>query len=215
MENPSIPEQNCAYCDGLFTPKRRWIQKYCCESCRTLACRERKNGISGTLESKPRSFGMNDLKNIIDTIQAVNSAYYNHFQKTTDETHLMVKELWKKYPDEDHRRLINKIDSKNRDMESKLKDITHSVQEIKTENKIQFRAVQDKLNDQDLNTFFSSIFAHLLSQMITKLVKGENPNQETLNDLFNMMAELKDEVGSKSTKQESRIPPNPKEKIKN
>lgn len=215
MENRTIPEQNCAYCDGLFTPKRRWIQKYCCESCRTLACRERKNGVSGTLESKPRSIGMNDLKNQIDTIQAAINVYYNHFQKTTDETNLMVKELWKKSPNEDLKKFINKVESEHIELQSMFKDITHSVQEIRTENKIQFREVHDKLSNQDLLTLISSIFGPLLGQKIFDFIKGKNLNQKTLKDLFNVMAELKDEMASKPTKQESRIPPNPKEKTKN
>lgn len=35
---------SCNFCGTSYTPKRRFIQKYCTESCRVLACRERKNG---------------------------------------------------------------------------------------------------------------------------------------------------------------------------
>ena len=34
----------CAYCRTHFLPKKRFVQKYCSESCRVMACRARKNG---------------------------------------------------------------------------------------------------------------------------------------------------------------------------
>lgn len=34
----------CAYCHTHFLPKKRFVQKYCSESCRVMACRARKNG---------------------------------------------------------------------------------------------------------------------------------------------------------------------------
>src|SRR5688572_9525141 len=53
----------CQYkgCGKLFESKRRWTKKYCCDSCRVMASRERKYGLGGTLENKPRSKGVNDL----------------------------------------------------------------------------------------------------------------------------------------------------------
>lgn len=35
---------SCGFCDTAYVPKRRFVQKYCSESCRVMACRERKNG---------------------------------------------------------------------------------------------------------------------------------------------------------------------------
>ena len=32
----------CAHCGSLFIPKKRFVQKYCSESCRVMACKERK-----------------------------------------------------------------------------------------------------------------------------------------------------------------------------
>lgn len=37
----------CQYCETWFLPKRRFIQKYCSESCRVLACRHRKKDLFG------------------------------------------------------------------------------------------------------------------------------------------------------------------------
>lgn len=39
-----IANVNCNFCGTTYTPKRRFVQKYCSESCRVMACRERKNG---------------------------------------------------------------------------------------------------------------------------------------------------------------------------
>jgi hypothetical protein len=35
-------EITCAYCGDAFIPKRRFVQKYCCNSCRVLDFRKKK-----------------------------------------------------------------------------------------------------------------------------------------------------------------------------
>ncbi len=50
----------CHYCMASFTPTKRFVQKYCGESCRVLACRQRKTGINNiqdTKNDKKESFG--------------------------------------------------------------------------------------------------------------------------------------------------------------
>lgn len=49
----------CSYalCGDTFVPKRRRVQKFCSDSCRTLASKHRKNGQSGFL-IKYRSKGV-------------------------------------------------------------------------------------------------------------------------------------------------------------
>jgi uncharacterized protein (UPF0335 family) len=37
----------CMYCETWFYPKRRFMQKFCSESCRVLACRHRKKDLFG------------------------------------------------------------------------------------------------------------------------------------------------------------------------
>ena len=39
----------CQYCETWFLPNRRFIQKYCSESCRVSACRKRKGGLFGVV----------------------------------------------------------------------------------------------------------------------------------------------------------------------
>lgn len=38
----------CQYCGTYFIPKRRFVQKFCSESCRVMACKKRKTGMFGT-----------------------------------------------------------------------------------------------------------------------------------------------------------------------
>ena len=46
--NDDIMHQ-CQYCETWFLPNRRFIQKYCCESCRVSACKKRKGGMFGVV----------------------------------------------------------------------------------------------------------------------------------------------------------------------
>lgn len=41
MANTSSHSELCAYCKKEFTPKRRWVQKYCGSACRVAASNER------------------------------------------------------------------------------------------------------------------------------------------------------------------------------
>lgn len=62
----------CQYCATWFEPKTKFKQKFCSESCRTMACRERKNGLGGTL-AKKRDFTSNYvLAKRIEALEAKN-----------------------------------------------------------------------------------------------------------------------------------------------
>jgi|GEM_PF-6209996 len=63
----------CQHCRSYFTPRKRFVQKYCSESCRVMASRQRKSGInnfqginSGTKNSsnknKAKDSKQNELK---------------------------------------------------------------------------------------------------------------------------------------------------------
>lgn len=41
----------CLFCKTPFNPARRFVQKYCSESCRVMSCNARKHGLRGTYES--------------------------------------------------------------------------------------------------------------------------------------------------------------------
>ena len=60
----------CQYCSTWFVPKRRFMQKYCCESCRVMACKKRKNGLYGV------SGG-----NVHDRNKTTNTELYNQMEE--------------------------------------------------------------------------------------------------------------------------------------
>lgn len=49
----------CQYCGTWFMPKRRFVQKFCSESCRVMACKKRKVGLYGTVGGN-----LNDRNNV-------------------------------------------------------------------------------------------------------------------------------------------------------
>ena len=49
VHNNGSTMHECQYCGTWFVPKRRFMQKYCSESCRVMACRDRKSGLYGTM----------------------------------------------------------------------------------------------------------------------------------------------------------------------
>lgn len=58
----------CLYCNSWYEPKRRFMQKYCRESCRVLACRNRKNtlfGVEGGKQSDRNATTNTELYNSI------------------------------------------------------------------------------------------------------------------------------------------------------
>lgn len=201
MRTPNISDQNCAYCDEIFTPKRRWTQKYCCESCRTLACRERKNGESGTLKSKSRSIGMNDLKGQIDSMRTIISLHQKHFQETIHKIYFMVSDLGSKYPDEDFNKCLNNIVLDQKRMQSELNKINLSIQESKSQNMNQYRTIQRKLSDQDLLTVLSSVFGSHVGKKILDLISGKNQIKVTPENLLKEILELREDLNSKPSNQ--------------
>jgi len=78
----------CQYCSTWFEPKTRFKQKFCSESCRTMACRERKNGLGGTL-AKKRDFTSNYvLAKRIEALEAKNEKSLKYmYDKLLDRQH--------------------------------------------------------------------------------------------------------------------------------
>lgn len=59
----------CQYCQQWFEPKIRYKQKFCSESCRTMACRERMHGLAGTLQGKRQATSNADLLRQLQVIE--------------------------------------------------------------------------------------------------------------------------------------------------
>ena len=82
--NDDIMHQ-CQYCETWFLPKRRFIQKYCSESCRVSACKKRKGGMFGVVGG-----------NLYDRSNVTNQTLVNQIQnqyKQVEELKEQVKAL--------------------------------------------------------------------------------------------------------------------------
>ncbi len=68
IEEKELYQGNCQYvgCGKSFESHRRWAKKYCSDSCRTLASRYRKDGVSGSKIVNPRTKGVNDVYELIN-----------------------------------------------------------------------------------------------------------------------------------------------------
>lgn len=47
VHNNGTTMHECQFCGTWYVPNRRFMQKFCRESCRVMACRERKKGLYG------------------------------------------------------------------------------------------------------------------------------------------------------------------------
>ena len=56
------PEYNCHYCGKSYEPKRRYVQLYCCTSCRVSAHKRRKK-MSSTLPKNGLSLPQKEINN--------------------------------------------------------------------------------------------------------------------------------------------------------
>lgn len=77
----------CIYCGTWFKPNRRFIQKYCTESCRVLACRKRKTGLMGTAGG-----------NMYDRNNVTNQTLVNEINELKDK----IREFESKHKDRHH-----------------------------------------------------------------------------------------------------------------
>lgn len=95
IQKGGVTMHQCQYCDIWFTPNRRFIQKYCSESCRVMACKHRKRGLYGTMGGT-----------MYDRNKVTNSEMYNMLETLQNE----VKRL-KSSKDTDQAIMVSKVDS--------------------------------------------------------------------------------------------------------
>lgn len=92
----------CQYCDTWFTPRSKFKQKFCSESCRVMACRERKHGLAGAYSLKRESTSNADLLRQLKQIKAdsreilkrdANEAFEGVLSRQHKTDLLMVQEI--------------------------------------------------------------------------------------------------------------------------
>ncbi len=90
----------CAHCDTFFIPKKRFVQKYCSESCRVMACRARKAGKS----EKPAS----PLGRKTNTTHRTPAS--NDTKQTPEQNNTHLLEELKSYLDDRDAKLLKKVE---------------------------------------------------------------------------------------------------------
>jgi len=190
-----LEPQNCHYCEALFQPKRRWVQKYCCESCRTMACRERNNGVGGTRETKMRSTSITDLNNTICSYQ--NQSLEQLMKLNYDLFELKLNfGTFTRQSDSDNRSIKNHIVTSQ---DSLLKNMRISFNQIDLELKQQAIKMQILSNNQSTQqriTILTGLFGKQIGDLIWEKgkksflgKKGEN-NEDKLEKIMAVIKEL-------------------------
>jgi len=169
MESP-LYESVCQYagCGKTFQSKRRWVKKYCSDSCRTLASRYRLNGLGGSKIETPRSKGVNDLykstsefqSQLMERFRALDAAvaFINQSAFNIDASAGRQSEALTA--------LYDRINKEMSQQEQSLMKLSKQLETLHTELKALSLAVSDVRNRQsthDLVVVLSSILGpHLL-----------------------------------------------------
>lgn len=189
QKNP-IPPQNCAYCNAEFQPKRRWIQKYCCESCRTLACRERNNGVGGTLSNKRRSVSVTDL-----SIQFQNQQGLIINQLSSNNLMIMEMKFSTEQLIKDNIRTIERSESKislNQDaMHKSLNSHLVKLEDKIVSQTIQIGLIKNQQSTQQWLTILGSLFGPKIGELIwekgKEIITG-NKEENIMDKLDKLMS---------------------------
>lgn len=196
-KNINIEEQNCEYCEALFFPKRRWIQKYCCESCRTLACRERKAGEGGNLKNKKRIVSITDLSY---QLQRQNELFVKQICENNNRVISLsfsveesIKDLRNSMNESSHKQNMSQKKALN-----SLNDTLESMRIDSIKQTLSLQAVKQVLTNQQWVAILSSIFGPIIGQKIwkkgrEKLIGCKNIDEkEMLKTILGLLKEAKE-----------------------
>lgn len=162
----------CLYCRLLFQPQRRWIKKYCCESCRTLACRKRKNGVSGTMHDRVKSVSVTDLYRIQEQLIAEMKDARQVTNLWMQEVMRVVHEIKLDQKPESIKELERIIYEWQRNGMSKVPEQVSEMRMGRLKQELQTSQILKTQNVQMLLTVLSSLFGPILGQEIWNGVKG-------------------------------------------
>lgn len=190
-----LEPQNCHYCDALFQPKRRWIQKFCCESCRTMACRQRNNGIGGTRKTKRRNTSITDLNNALVSYQ--NQSLEQLLKLNNDLFELKLNfSSFTRQSESDNRSVKDHIMTAQ---DSLLTNMRTSFNQIDLELKqqaIKMQLLNKNQNTQQWITILAGLFGPQIGDLIWKkgknaflVKKGEN-DKEKLEKIMAVIKEI-------------------------
>lgn len=175
MKNQKLSKINCLYCNELFLPKRRWMQKYCSESCRTLACRKRNNGVSATLKDNTRTLSNKDLSIQLSGYQATIESLSNQLMLNHQIQEYSIRKIESLL----NENKIEKVQEELKElrqffrekMEKEVRPIQLDLHQIKRTN----LARSQELQIQNLITILSTIVGPEIGKIIFDRMKPKSP----------------------------------------
>lgn len=190
-----LEPQNCHYCDALFQPKRRWIQKFCCESCRTMACRQRNNGIGGTRETKRRSTSITDLNNALVSYQ--NQSLEQLLKLNNDLFELKLNfSSFTRQSESDNRSVKDHIMTSQDSLLNNMRTSFNQIDLGLKQQAIKMQLLNKNQNTQQWITILAGLFGTQLGDLVWKKGKkailgnkGEN-DEDKLERIMGIIKEL-------------------------
>ena len=177
--NDDIMHQ-CQYCETWFLPTRRFVQKYCSESCRVSACKKRKNGMFGTVGGK-----------VYDRSNVTNQTLVNTFQGQISELRHSYREHTARL-EEKIRNLEDRVDEEARDTREKVEREADRVNTSNDFNAEKLRSIKDK---QDWNLLLVAIMPFLGPYVQRRISEARADENKSAKDVIDELESYTDLLG--------------------
>lgn len=173
ITTPKIISIHCEYCDTLFYPTRRFVQKYCTESCRTLACRERKKGIGGTQANKNRSTSITDLSKEISEMKSMIYQFNSNINTKYQILEIMYSESLRKINETNYlaEKIQEFIKEKYKENE-RLEKTTTQIKEQLNQLSINLKSLKRNTEIHDIIQDVLIVFGNDIKGTIFDLIKN-------------------------------------------
>jgi gas vesicle protein len=193
-----LEDKACEYCATLFTPKRRWVQRYCNESCRSLACRERKNGMGGTLADKKRSVSVTDLyhklQEDIQMLQSSQNNQYEYAKIMMEVLHSIFREV--SLQKTEH--IYALLKEMNRELPQEIAKSTNEIKQHLTKQDVTLSNIEKRQQEHLPILLVAMLFAPELGKKLINLIAPDNPSNidsDKLKDITNSLKAITDKFG--------------------
>ena len=180
--NDDIMHQ-CQYCETWFLPTRRFVQKYCSESCRVSACKKRKVGMFGVAGGK-----------VYDRSNVTNQTMVNTFQAQISELRSSYREHTARLEDK-IRELEEKVDDESKDTREKIEREADRINTSNDFNAEKLRSIKDKQDWSNLLIAIMPFVGPYVQRKISEAKTDENKSaKEVIDELQGYTELLGDDV---------------------
>lgn len=161
----------CQYCGTYFIPRRRFVQKFCSESCRVMACKKRKTGMFGT--SGGTVYNRNNVTNqtLVANINELSMAV----RSLSDDLERTKREL-NNQSDDNTEKIVTKLDKQ-------------------TDRQIKIAETINKAHENSKWTMvIASILPFLAPWMRDKVKQAKEDNEKSPADVLDEVMKLTDPI---------------------